>query len=153
MLKWEFRGCRDLEGLRAPQGWIPDRESLSKKCCSPVEVAVTGLERERERQREMSHGQRPRDRTERGWMSGEAGGTGGASGAADPAEMSPQQEASHNIPVVWPGPGLPQLPRLPQLQPPFWGWGLGAAGACTEPRSIHPPGVGWGEVGVLPGPR
>ena len=53
----------------------------------------------------MGQGQRPRERAERGRAGGEAGGSGGASGAADPAEMSPQQEASHNIPVVWPGPG------------------------------------------------
>lgn len=60
-----------------------------------------GLEREKERPREMGQGQRPRERIKRG----QAGGETGASGAADPAEMSPQQEASHNIPVVWPGPG------------------------------------------------
>ena len=94
---------QNVKGLRAPhpaQGWTPDRESLGN-AAHLLKWRRLGLEREKEGPRDVGQGQRPGERTERG----RAGGETGASGAADPAEMSPQQEASHNIPVVWPGPG------------------------------------------------
>ena len=81
-------GCAGMgvQGLPEPRRALgvpragPLKESLSKKCCSPVEVAETGLERETERN-ELGPETQGESR-EGGWVSGETGGTRGASGAA-----------------------------------------------------------------------